>query len=620
MRTGKRLVALCLTLSCFLMTPLSIDAHDDQGQAQPPANQTAATARTTPAWVARSNENAQVLLRIFARFNPEGAGQLGIEGLDEQIADLQPGIIERARQATREGQRTLEGRLASERDPAVRQDLEILIKAARDNVRGSELAERYNIPYFNMSQTVFQGLRSLLDDQVPAARRPAALVRLRRYAGMEQGYTPITTLAEQRTRERLSRPGLLGPVKAEVERDLATANFFVNGIKQLFDRYQIAGYEEAYNRLKEQLTAYEGFIRREILPRARTDFRLPAELYAFSLEQVGVDIPVEQLVRMARASFTEIQREMQELAPRVARERGWNMTDYRDVIRALKREQLVGDAIMPHYENRQREIEEIIRRERLVTLPARPMRIRLASEAESAQVPAPHMRPPRLLNNTGQMGEFVLPLRIPAPPGATANATQQFDDFTYTAASWTLTAHEGRPGHEMQFASMIEKGVSTARAIFAFNSTNAEGWGLYSEAIIKPYMPLDGQLISLQFRLFRAARAFLDPELHMGRITPEEALRILREDAVLSEAMANQEVQRYTFLSPGQATSYFYGYTRLMDLRAETERVMGRRFNQQQFHDFILSQGMLPPNLLRQAVMTEFAGANRSQPAPRRRS
>ena len=43
----------------------------------------------------------------------------------------------------------------------------------------------------------------------------------------------------------------------------------------------------------------------------------------------------------------------------------------------------------------------------------------------------------------------------------------------------TLTAHEARPGHEMQFAKIIEAGVSVARALFAFNSTNVEGWGLY---------------------------------------------------------------------------------------------------------------------------------------------
>ena len=72
---------------------------------------------------------------------------------------------------------------------------------------------------------------------------------------------------------------------------------------------------------------------------------------------------------------------------------------------------------------------------------------------------------------------------------------------------------------------MVERGVSLARAMFAFNSTNVEGWGLYSEWFMLPYMPEDGQLISLQLRLLRAARAFIDPELQAGKITPKQAMQ-----------------------------------------------------------------------------------------------
>ena len=600
----RKLFVLFLALSCLTALPLHNTATANFHEAE--STQVAGSATPTatlPAWVVRSNENTQVLLAVLARFGPEGAAQIGVSGFDEQIIDLKPQINARANQATREAIQVLKGRLTAEKDPLVRQDLEILIKSAEDNIRGTELNEKYEIPYFNMAQLVFFGMRGLLDDQVPAERRKAALVRLRRYTGMEAGYEPITLLAEARTRERMSKPGLLGPPKIQVEKDLSNADFFINGLGQLFEKYKIEGYKEAYAKLKEQITAYNDFVRKEILPKARTDFRLPAEEYAFALEQFGVDIPPAQLAAKAHAAFNEIQKEMQELAPRVAREKGINATDYRDVIRALKKDQFEGSAIQPFYEKRIKEIEEIVRREKLVTLPTRPVRIRLASEAESAAQPAPNMRPPRLLGNTGEIGEFVLPLRIPSKPG---EATKQYDDFTFAAASWTLSAHEARPGHELQFASIIEKGVSSARAIFAFNSTNVEGWGLYSEAIMKPYMPLDGQLISLQHRMMRAARAFLDPELQAGKITPEQAMRVLTQDVVLSDAMATQEVERYTFRAPGQATSYFYGFTRLMELRSEVEKLMGKKFDQQKYHDFILSQGLLPPDLLRKAVLEQF--------------
>jgi len=34
--------------------------------------------------------------------------------------------------------------------------------------------------------------------------------------------------------------------------------------------------------------------------------------------------------------------------------------------------------------------------------------------------------------------------------------------------------------------------------------------------------------------------------------------------------------------------------------------VLGDRFNQRKYHDFLLAQGLLPPELLRQAVLQEF--------------
>ena len=58
-----------------------------------------------------------------------------------------------------------------------------------------------------------------------------------------------------------------------------------------------------------------------------------------------------------------------------------------------------------------------------------------------------------MLGNTGERGVFVLPLRVPGKPG---EAEVAYDDFTFEAASWTLTAHEARPGHELQFAAMVD--------------------------------------------------------------------------------------------------------------------------------------------------------------------
>lgn len=555
-------------------------------------------------WVEKSNENAQVLLKVFGEFYPETAGHLGVEGIDEKITDLSPGFVERRIQQTEDARDELTARLENENDNAVRQDLEILIKSAEESLEETALNEKYLLPYLNISKTVYDGIRNLLDEQVAEERRKSALVRLKKYVGKSEGFEPITQLAENYTRTEFKKGERLGPYKGEVTRDLENSPKFIDEIGQLFEKFKIKGYESNYELLKKQMSDYNRFLETEVLPRTRENFRLPKELYEFQLKSYGVDMPVDELERRAKVSFKELQNEMQSLAIQIAQKRGYSSEDYRDVLRELKKEQIVGEDILPLYNQRIKNLEDIIMKEEIVTLPEREMKIRLASEAESAYLPAPFMRPPRMIGNSGELGEFVLPLKA---PGSGGQADLKIDDFTHDAASWPLAVHEGRPGHEMQFASMVEKGVSVARALFAMNSVNVEGWALYMEEEMKCYLPIEGQFTTLWSRLIRAGRAFLDPGLNIGNFTKEEALRLLKEEIVLSEAMANSELDRYTFRAPGQATSYFCGYLRLMEMRAEFELLLGEKFNRKNYHDYILSQGSLPPALLRKAIMEEFA-------------
>ena len=375
----------------------------------------------------------------------------------------------------------------------------------------------------------------------------------------------------------------------------------------MYTKYKIDGGGAALDAFEKQLAAHDAWVKATVLPHARNDFRLPPDLYADNLKQVGLDISPQDLIKKADLEFMETRAQMQVLAPAVAKAQNINATDYRDVLKALKKQQLDKDSIEPYYHDVIGKIEAIIREQNIVTLPQRAMIMRLASEAESASQPAPHMDPPALINNHGERGSFVLPLGNP-PTGD--GKSEVYDDFTCKACAWTLTAHEGRPGHELQFSAMVEHGVSLARSLFAFNSVNVEGWALYSEFMMVPYEPSDGQMIALQLRLLRAARAMLDPMLNLGMITRDRAHDILVGDVGLSEAFAREELDRFTFRSPGQATAYFYGYTRLLELRATVEIALGKNFDLKALNDFILSQGLLPPDQLADSVEAGFLKKN----------
>jgi uncharacterized protein (DUF885 family) len=556
-----------------------------------------------PAWVIRSNQYTQTLLDVQLKYSPEGGSRQGLAKYDTLITDP-------SRAAEIAQQKELEGILAklkkvetTEKNQDVREDLEILQKTFNLQFRQQNYWLDHDVPFIDAGQAIFGGLQTLLDDQVPAERRPSAVIRLRKYAGVEPGYKPFADLLKQRVIEQMAKPGVTYPSVGEMETELGRDKNYVDGMQALFVKYKLTGWEEPFAKLRDQLADYDTWIRANVLPKARTDFRMAPAEYALQLEGYGIDIPPAQLVAMAHQQFTECQQQMAPLATEVAKEHGWNSTDYRDVIRELKKKQITGDDILPFYKARLKAIEDIIVAKNLVTLPERPAIIRLATAAETAQQPAPHMVPPPFLHNTGQKGEFVLPLNVPS---ATGGAADKYDDFNFDAVSWTMISHEARPGHELQFDSMLEHGVSLARALYAFNSTNVEGWGLYSEWMMQPYEPADGQLMTLQLRLLRDARAFLDPELQAGKVKPEDAYKVLENDVVLSHAFATEEVERFTYRMPGQANSYFYGYTKLLQLRKDTEAALGPKFDQKKYHDFLLAQGLLPPDLMRKAVMENF--------------
>jgi len=579
--------------------------------AHPAAAADVVRARPAPQaqWVADSNRFTQMLLDVQIKHSPEYASSQGLAAYDADIArpTLADELAERAERDAVIAR--IKAQLPLERDRDVAEDLQILIHAIDLDDRQQDFDVRSQVPFINASENVFEGLHTVLDDQVAAERRPAALERLKKYAGVAAGYQPLTELLKQRVREQTAKPGMNYPSRTEIETQLGRNSTYLAGIPDLFTKYGLTGWEDTYAKLKAQLIEYDAWVRTTVLPKARADFRLPPEQYRLNLERFGVDLPPEKIAAQAHAAFKEYQDEMRPIAAGIAQRRHLASSDYRSVIAALKKEQIVGDAILPFYRQRLKDIEAIIVQHGIVTLPERPALIRLASAAETAQVPAPHMKGPPFLNNTGQRGEFVLPLNLPS---ATGGADEKYDDFTFDAVAWTLTAHEARPGHELQFDSMVEHGVSLARAQYAFNSTNAEGWGLYSEYLIEPYMPPEGQLMSLDLRLLRAARAFLDPELQSGKLQPEDAYRILQKDVMLSHAFATEEVERYTFDSPGQANSYFYGYTRLLELRKATQKALGASFDQKRFHDFILGQGLLPPDLMEKAVNEIFVPQQRS--------
>jgi uncharacterized protein (DUF885 family) len=162
-------------------------------------------------------------------------------------------------------------------------------------------------------------------------------------------------------------------------------------------------------------------------------------------------------------------------------------------------------------------------------------------------------------------------------------------------------AHEGYPGHHLQFAT-ANRHPRKWRRLFA-HAVFYEGWTLWCEQMMvdlridrSPWL----QLQQLHDALWRCNRILVDLRLQTGRYSYDQAVRHLQKNLHFTRARAEADVNWYT-ASPAVPMSYWLG--RLENERLRQRLVVGRGWTLQRFNDWLLSFGTLP-----QAWIEKYGG------------
>jgi uncharacterized protein (DUF885 family) len=170
------------------------------------------------------------------------------------------------------------------------------------------------------------------------------------------------------------------------------------------------------------------------------------------------------------------------------------------------------------------------------------------------------------------------------------NDPRAMREHNYSSISNT-SIHEAYPGHHLQL-SVGGRHPSLTRLM-----TNApefvEGWAMYSEQLMREQGFDDAPNFRLNMHtdaIWRACRIILDVRMHRGEIGVDDAIRFLVEHTSFEEANARAEVRRYTY-TPSYQLSYLLGKVLLLQLRADEQRRLGRKFSLRDFHDTLLRNG-----------------------------
>lgn len=164
--------------------------------------------------------------------------------------------------------------------------------------------------------------------------------------------------------------------------------------------------------------------------------------------------------------------------------------------------------------------------------------------------------------------------------------------------------HEAIPGHHTETCIAHEmEGLPKFRR-FASYAAFSEGWGLYSELLPKEmglYADPYSDFGRLSLSLMRACRLVVDSGIHSLKWTREQATAYLDANMPSSHYDNQREIDRYIVM-PGQATSYYIGMQKIIELRARARAKLGDRFELRHFHDVTLGAGPLPLPLLEERI------------------
>ena len=169
----------------------------------------------------------------------------------------------------------------------------------------------------------------------------------------------------------------------------------------------------------------------------------------------------------------------------------------------------------------------------------------------------------------------------------------------------TLIYHEGVPGHHVESALVASSGRVPLLRQMIWDTAFGEGWGVYAEDLADAHGlyatdPL-GRIGYLQSILFRAARLVVDTGIHSRKWSHDQAVDYLVSTTGLPRAAMEQEVARYA-VWPGQASAYFYGRQRILEMRERAEAVLGGRFDPAAFNLAILNGGPRPLDMVESDV------------------
>ena len=372
--------------------------------------------------------------------------------------------------------------------------------------------------------------------------------------------------------------------------------------------------KKATEGLKMAVAEHQTWLDKTLVPNAKGDFRIGAQLYDQKLQFALLSsLSRADIKQRAEGELKRVRDEMYGIARTVLKDKAGapQMPDapsddqqQKAIEAALElayADKPARDKVVEAAETALKSATDFVREKDLVTLPDAPVKIILMPEFQRG-VAVAYCDSPGPLDKGLQTFYAVSPI----PEEWDAKQVDSFLREYNNRMIHLLSIHEGTPGHYLE-GWHSAKFPSTLRGVLR-SGMFAEGWAVYTEKMMADagYMDNDPlfRLVQLKFYLRTIANAILDQGVHVDNWTREQAMDLMVRQTFQQEREAAGKWTRVQ-LTSAQLPTYFVGVQEHFDTRKAVEAKLGDKFNLKKYHDDVLSYGAPPVRFVRELMLDQ---------------
>ena len=524
------------------------------------------------------------------RFNPSAGTSAGFHQYDALLEDFSLDAIRQQTAVLKQYEREVRDFPAAKLPPDQAADREIVL----GNIR-SWLLDIESIRVWEKNP----------DRYSSTATNAVFVIMSRNFAPQSERLKSV--IARERQMKKMfeaARANLKNPPKiyteVAIEQLPGIISFFRKDVPLAFtgvkDRVLLDEFHETNAAVIRDLERYEAFLKNDLLPRSKGDFRIGGETYRKKLlYDEMVDIPLDRLLRIGYENL----RRNQELFRETAKKIDPGKTP-QQILDAAEKDHPAPDTLLEAFRDTLGGLRTYITKHRIVTIPSpvppiveeTPPFMRALTTA-SMDTPGPYERVAK---------EAFFNVTLPEKnwtPSHVEEHLQMFNRGVITSTS----IHETYPGHYVQFL-WVQSAPSKVRKLLGANS-NSEGCAHYSEQMMidEGYGAGDLKLRlgQLQDALLRNARYIVGIEMHTGQMTFDQAVEFFVKEGMQTRSTAVVESKRGT--SDPTYLYYTLGKLEILKLREDYRKMRGASFDLREFHDTFLKQGFPPVRIVRRAML-----------------